>query len=146
MSFLVPQIIDEFSDFYDTPAWRANSDEWRLFPVRFIFATDQCLWNGLIVAIKYHPSLQSASFSSPTTTFMSASQPRNTIAIERRLRTLWSRLLPYLKSNGQLLPGTPEIEKVRCDLHANRWLTLHILVVASPLAHSTCARDTSCPS
>lgn len=58
---------------------------------------------------------------------MSASQPRNTAAIERRLQNLWSRLLPYLKSNEQLLPGTPEIEKVRDNLHANWWLTLHIL-------------------
>ena len=74
---------------------------------------------------------------------MSASQSRNTAAIERRLQTLWSRLLPYLKSNEQLLPGTPEIEKVRSNLHANWWLTHHILVVAVPLAHPTCAGDTS---
>jgi hypothetical protein len=74
---------------------------------------------------------------------MSASQPRNIVAVERRLRNLWSRLLPYLKSNDQLLPGTPEIEKVRYNLHANQWLTLHILGVAAPLAYSTCARDTS---
>ena len=57
---------------------------------------------------------------------MSASQPRNIVAVENALRKLWTRLLPYLKSNDQLLPGTPEIEKVRYYLHTNQWLMLYI--------------------
>ena len=55
VSLLVPQIIDESNDFYGTPA---NSEGRRLFPVRFIFVTS--FFGGLIVAIRYHPSLQSA--------------------------------------------------------------------------------------
>jgi len=132
---------DEFSDFHHTPACGPSLMHGACFlsvsfsrPVSSERA-DCCYKIPSILAI-------CALYHLPPTS-MSASQPTNIVAVDSGLRNLWTRLLPYLKSNDQLLPGTPDIEKVRYWSHANLWLTLYILNAAASLAHSTCARDTS---